>query len=86
MAKGDGGQFLGDHSLEFVEIASTCYHHPYASSPETTCQMDAWFSSYGKNKFLRYVFLYPVVKQCILQFFRTRRKMSCRSLRMMVGW
>jgi len=27
--------------------------------------MDAWFSSYEKNKFLHYVFLFPVVKQSL---------------------
>jgi len=31
--------------------------------------MDVWFSSYGKNKFLLYVFLHPIV-------FWTIRKMS----------
>jgi len=35
MAEGDGGQFLGNRVLEFVEIACACYHHPYASPHET---------------------------------------------------
>lgn len=66
MAEGDGGQFLGKRALEFSEIDWTCYHHPYPSPLETTWQIDAWFSSYGKDKFLLYVFLYPIVEQSIL--------------------
>ena len=66
MFEGDGGQFLGNHVLEFVEISWACYHHPYASPPETSWQMDAWFSSYDKNKSFLCVFLYPIVKQGIL--------------------
>ena len=66
MVVGDGGLFLKNCALEFNEIAWACYHHPYAYPPETTWKMDAQFSSYGKNKFLLYVILYPVVKQSIL--------------------
>jgi len=36
MAEGDGGLFLGNHALEFAEIAWECYHHPYASPHKTT--------------------------------------------------
>ena len=36
MVEGDGGQFLGNYALEFAEIALACYHHPYASPPETS--------------------------------------------------
>jgi len=35
MAEGEGGRFLGNHVMEFVEIAWECYYHPYASPHET---------------------------------------------------
>lgn len=69
MAEGDGGQFLGNRALEVAKIASACYHHPHATPNEMVFQMDAQFSCYGKNKFLLYVFLHPIV-------FWTARKMS----------
>lgn len=65
MVGGDGGWFLENCALEFAEIDWECYHHPYASPHETTWQMDAWFSSYEKNNFLLYVFLFPVIKQSL---------------------
>ena len=66
MVVGDGSQFLEKCALEFAKITSSCYHHPYASPPQTNWQIDAWFSIYGKNKCLLYVFLHPVGKQSIL--------------------
>jgi len=49
MAEGDGGQFLGNHALEFSEITGACYHHPYASPHEIVFQMDAQILRKCKN-------------------------------------
>jgi len=65
MVVGDGGWC----ALEFFEITWACYNHLYAYPPKTSWQMDAWFSSYGKNKFLLYVFFFRVVKQSLLVVF-----------------
>ena len=51
MDDGDGGWFLGNRASELHETAQACCHRPCTIPHKMVCQMDAWFSSYGKNKF-----------------------------------
>lgn len=74
MVVGDGGWFLENFALEFYEMAWACYYHPYASTHETNLQMDVKFSGYGKNNFLLYVFLFPIVITRFLVVFQDNKE------------
>ena len=51
MDNGDGGRFIGNRASELHETAQACFHRPCTIPHKTVCQKDAWFSTYGKNKF-----------------------------------
>jgi len=57
MDDGDGGLLLGNRAPEWAETDQACFHYPCTIPHKTLCQMDAWFSSYGKNKFCSMSFL-----------------------------
>jgi len=59
MAEGYGGLFLENRAPELVETAQACFHHPCTILHKTIFQMDAWFSSYGRNKFCSMCFFLP---------------------------
>ena len=75
MADGDGGWFLGNRAPELHETAQACCHQPCTIPHKTVCQMDAWFSSYGKNKFCSMCFCFKAL--CILVAWDDKMNFGC---------
>ena len=65
MADGDGGWFLGNRAPELAETSQAFCHQPCTIPHKTVCQMDAWFSSYGKNKFCSMCFFFKSFCKCL---------------------